>query len=83
MNEPTPSEQAAHAELFGNVSRELIRGAIEMARNLESVFPDDEIPRAFIAAGASLAMLKIGQPAAIAMLRDLAATLEAEQPRAN
>ncbi len=70
-----------HAELYGQVSKRLMKAALEFTQGLREHFHPGEVGRMYLAVGAWLVGMAGGRGEAVAELRTLADSLEAGTER--
>jgi len=68
--------QAEHAAIFGRTARAVIAAATVFAEGVQPVLSPFDAARIYLAAGAHLAGAAVGRAGAVALLRDLADSLE-------
>lgn len=69
-------DQAEHARIYGEVSRQLMRVAVDFARGVSPTLSPLDVAKIYAATGAWLAMTVVGAAGAAALLRQLADALE-------
>lgn len=83
MTEPIPTDQGAQGELYGVTSKAILDVALGFAHGVESKFSKSDCGRMYLAAAVMLLAADFERAGAIAMLRQLADTLELETPTRN